>query len=81
MYWFPKAFGFTLNERWGKLAFWCWLSGFYLAFMPLYVLGFMGMPRRMEHYDVAVWQPYLIVPHWALASSCSESSVWSSKSL
>ena len=61
MYWFPKAFGFTLNERWGVRAFWCWLIGFYLAFMPLYVLGFMGMPRRMEHYDIAAWQPYLIV--------------------
>ena len=61
MYWFPKAFGFTLNERWGVAAFWFWLIGFYLAFMPLYVLGFMGMPRRMEHYYVAAWQPYLVV--------------------
>ena len=61
MYWFPKAFGFTLNKRWGVRSFWCWLIGFYLAFMPLYVLGFMGMPRRMEHYDIAAWQPYLIV--------------------
>jgi cytochrome o ubiquinol oxidase subunit 1 len=61
MYWFPKAFGFMLDERWGVRSFWCWLIGFYLAFMPLYVLGFMGMPRRMEHYNVAQWQPYLIV--------------------
>ena len=61
MYWFPKAFGFALNERWGIRSFWCWLIGFYLAFMPLYALGFMGMPRRMEHYNVAAWQPYLIV--------------------
>jgi cytochrome o ubiquinol oxidase subunit 1 len=61
MYWFPKAFGFTLDKRWGVRSFWCWLIGFYLAFMPLYVLGFMGMPRRMEHYNVALWQPYLIV--------------------
>jgi cytochrome o ubiquinol oxidase subunit 1 len=60
MYWFPKAFGFTLNERWGVRAFWCWLIGFYLAFMPLYALGFMGMPRRLEHYNIAAWQPYLI---------------------
>jgi cytochrome o ubiquinol oxidase subunit 1 len=59
--WFPKAFGFTLDERWGKRSFWCWLIGFYLAFMPLYLLGFMGMPRRMEHYDTPEWQPYLIV--------------------
>ena len=61
MYWFPKAFGFTLDERWGARAFWCWLVGFYLAFMPLYALGFMGMPRRMEHYDVPAWRPYLVV--------------------
>ena len=60
-YWFPKAFGFRLNERWGKLAFWHWLVGFYLAFMPLYLLGLMGMPRRMEHYSNPDWQPLLIV--------------------
>jgi cytochrome o ubiquinol oxidase subunit 1 len=60
-YWFPKAFGFTLDERWGRRAFWCWLVGFYLAFMPLYVLGLMGMTRRMQHYDDVSWQPWLIV--------------------
>jgi cytochrome o ubiquinol oxidase subunit I len=60
-YWFPKAFGFTLDERWGRAAFWCWLVGFYLAFMPLYVLGLMGMTRRMQHYDVLSWQPWLLV--------------------
>ena len=60
-YWFPKAFGFTLDERWGKASFWCWLVGFYLAFMPLYVLGLMGMTRRMQHYDNPAWQPWLVV--------------------
>ena len=60
-YWFPKATGFRLHENWGKWAFWCWVIGFYVAFMPLYVLGFMGMPRRMAHYPYPVWQPYLIV--------------------
>jgi cytochrome o ubiquinol oxidase subunit 1 len=60
-FWFPKAFGFTLNERWGKISFWCWLVGFYLAFMPLYVLGFKGMTRRMNHYGVEGYQPWLIV--------------------
>lgn len=59
-YWFPKAFGFTLDERWGKRAFWLWVVGFYVAFMPLYVLGLMGMTRRMQHYDVPGWQPWLI---------------------
>src|ERR1700694_558895 len=51
-YWFPKAFGFRLHEGYGKAAFWCWLIGFYVAFMPLYVLGLLGMTRRMQHYDV-----------------------------
>jgi cytochrome o ubiquinol oxidase subunit I len=60
-YWFPKAFGFTLDERWGKAAFWCWLVGFYVAFMPLYALGLMGMTRRMQHYDNLAWQPWLIL--------------------
>jgi cytochrome o ubiquinol oxidase subunit 1 len=60
-YWFPKAFGFKLDERWGKAAFWCWLVGFYVAFMPLYVLGLMGMTRRMQHYDNLDWQPWLLV--------------------
>jgi|KBSSwiStaDraftv2_1062776.scaffolds.fasta_scaffold00181_27 cytochrome o ubiquinol oxidase subunit 1 len=59
-YWFPKAFGFKLDERLGKAAFWCWLSGFYLAFMPLYVLGLMGMTRRMQHYDQPQWRPWLL---------------------
>jgi len=61
MFWFPKAFGFKLNEKWGTWSFWCWIIGFYLAFMPLYLLGFLGMPRRMEHYEIAAWQPHLIV--------------------
>jgi cytochrome o ubiquinol oxidase subunit 1 len=60
-YWFPKAFGFTLDERWGRRSFWCWLIGFYVAFMPLYVLGLMGMTRRMQHYDNVSWQPWLVV--------------------
>ncbi|MXP56244.1 cytochrome o ubiquinol oxidase subunit I [Pantoea sp. Mhis] len=47
-YWFPKVFGFTLNEVWGKRAFWFWISGFLVAFMPLYALGFMGMTRRLS---------------------------------
>jgi len=59
-YWFPKVFGFKLDERWGRASFWCWLIGFYLAFMPLYVLGLMGMTRRMQHYDNLAWQPWLV---------------------
>ncbi|MBN2638164.1 MAG: cytochrome o ubiquinol oxidase subunit I [Bacteroidales bacterium] len=60
-YWFPKSFGFKLNETWGKLSFWGWTVGFIVAFAPLYVLGFMGMPRRLAHYDNMAWQPWLIV--------------------
>ena len=59
-FWFPKAFGFTLDEGLGKKAFWFWITGFYVAFMPLYVLGLMGMTRRMQHYDVAAWRPWLL---------------------
>ncbi|MFL6710640.1 MAG: cytochrome o ubiquinol oxidase subunit I [Massilia sp.] len=50
-FWFPKAFGYKLDEFWGKCAFWFWVIGFYLAFMPLYVLGLMGVTRRMSHFD------------------------------
>jgi cytochrome o ubiquinol oxidase subunit 1 len=59
-YWFPKAFGFKLHEGLGKAAFWCWVIGFYLAFMPLYVLGLLGMTRRMQSYDVPEWRPWLL---------------------
>src|SRR5690606_39294609 len=48
-YW-PKMFGWRLNETWGKLAFWFWFFGFYFAFMPLYILGFMGMTRRLNTF-------------------------------
>jgi len=50
-YWFPKAFGYKLDEFWGKMSFWFWVVGFYFAFMPLYVLGLMGVTRRMSHFD------------------------------
>ncbi|QYY28380.1 MULTISPECIES: cytochrome o ubiquinol oxidase subunit I [Cupriavidus] len=60
-FWFPKVFGFRLNEFWGKVSFWCWLIGFCLAFLPLYGLGMKGMTRRMNHYVNPEWQPWLIV--------------------
>ncbi|WER49173.1 cytochrome o ubiquinol oxidase subunit I [Cupriavidus sp. WKF15] len=50
-YWFPKAFGYRLEPFWGKCSFWFWLVGFYFAFMPLYVLGMMGVTRRMSHFE------------------------------
>ncbi|HEX5258324.1 MAG TPA: cytochrome o ubiquinol oxidase subunit I [Sphingomicrobium sp.] len=60
-YWFPKAFGFTLDERLGKIIFWCWFVGFYLAWFPAYALGFMGGTRRLQHIADPSWQPYLDV--------------------
>jgi cytochrome o ubiquinol oxidase subunit 1 len=50
-YWFPKAFGFRLNAFWGKCSFWCWVVGFWVAFMPLYILGLMGVTRRLSHFE------------------------------
>jgi cytochrome o ubiquinol oxidase subunit 1 len=50
-YWFPKAFGYTLDVFWGRCSFWLWLSGFWFAFTPLYVLGLMGVTRRLSHFD------------------------------
>ena len=61
-FWFPKIFGFTLDEKWGIRAFWCWVIGFMVAFIPLYVLGFMGATRRLDHYDASMgWQSLFIV--------------------
>ena len=61
-YWFPKIFGFRLNERLGRYAFVCWLTGFILAFVPLYFLGLMGATRRLDHYSASLgWQPLFIV--------------------
>jgi len=60
-YWFPKIMGFKLNERLGKLAFWFWLIGFFVSFTPLYLLGFMGATRRLDHYASSTgWQPLYI---------------------
>ncbi|MGK9235346.1 cytochrome o ubiquinol oxidase subunit I [Inquilinus limosus] len=60
-YWFPKAFGFKLDPFWGKMSFWFWLTGFYFAFMPLYVLGLMGVTRRMNHFDDPSLQIWFVI--------------------
>ncbi|OZI61925.1 cytochrome o ubiquinol oxidase subunit I [Bordetella genomosp. 11] len=60
-YWFPKAFGFKLDEFWGKCSFWFWLVGFWVAFMPLYVLGLMGVTRRMNHFDDPSLQIWFVI--------------------
>jgi len=59
-YWFPKAFGFRLHEGLGKTAFWFTFIGFYVTFIPLYAAGMLGMTRRLQHYDVAEWRPWMI---------------------
>ncbi|MBA1273060.1 cytochrome o ubiquinol oxidase subunit I [Stutzerimonas azotifigens] len=60
-YWFPKAFGYRLHNRLGQVAFWCWLMGFFFAFIPSYFLGFMGMTRRLNSFDVPEWRPFLML--------------------
>ena len=60
-YWFPKFAGFKLNERLGRYAVALWLTGFLMAFVPLYILGFMGAPRRLDHYTNPAWQPLFAI--------------------
>jgi cytochrome o ubiquinol oxidase subunit 1 len=60
-FWFPKAFGFRLEEKWGAAAFWCAFIGFWVTFAPLYILGLDGMTRRLQHIDVLEWRPWLYV--------------------
>ena len=57
-FWFPKAFGFKLDDFWGKMSFWFWLAGYWFAFTPLYVLGLMGVTRRVSHFtdpSLQIW--------------------------
>lgn len=62
IYWFPKIFGFRLHEKIGQYAVGCWIVGFLLAFIPLYILGFMGATRRLDHYDASLgWQGLFVV--------------------
>ncbi|MCY1665903.1 cytochrome o ubiquinol oxidase subunit I [Rhizobium sp. SL86] len=60
-FWFPKAFGYKLDPFWGKMSFWFWLIGFYFAFMPLYVLGLMGVTRRVNHFDDSSLQIWFVI--------------------
>ncbi|WP_415289325.1 cytochrome o ubiquinol oxidase subunit I [Brevundimonas sp. S1H14] len=60
-FWWPKAFGFRLEKKWGLVSFWCWVVGFWMAFMPLYVLGFMGVTRRMRVFDDPAYQIWFVI--------------------
>jgi cytochrome o ubiquinol oxidase subunit 1 len=59
-YWFPKAFGFRLDEWWGKLAFWLTLTGSVVTFGAFYVVGLEGMTRRLQHIDNIAWTPWIM---------------------
>jgi cytochrome o ubiquinol oxidase subunit 1 len=61
VYWFPKAFGFKLDAFWGKVAFWGWVIGYWVAWTPIYIVGLMGTTRRVNHFDDVTLQPYFIV--------------------
>ncbi|TPJ41498.1 cytochrome o ubiquinol oxidase subunit I [Mesorhizobium sp. B2-5-13] len=70
-YWWPKAFGFKLDLFWGKVSFWCWVVGFWFAFMPLYILGLMGVTRRMRVFDdpsLQIW--FVIAAFGAVLIAC-----------
>jgi len=60
-YWFPKAFGFRLDPFWGKVSFWGWVVGYWVAWTPIYIVGLMGTTRRVRHFDDPSFQPYFIV--------------------
>lgn len=74
-YWFPKAFGFRLDERWGKATFWLTMVAYVLVFVPLYAAGLLGMTRRLQHFDFAPWYPWMLVAGvgtliWIAAAVC-----------
>jgi cytochrome o ubiquinol oxidase subunit 1 len=60
-YWWPKAFGFKLDKAWGVRSFWCWVVGFWVAFTPLYVLGLMGVTRRLRTFDDPDLQIWFVI--------------------
>lgn len=66
-YWFPKAFGYRLDEFWGKCSFWFWLVGFWVAFAPLYILGLMGVTRRVSHFEDPSLQIWFIIAAFGAA--------------
>ncbi|MGK6356788.1 cytochrome o ubiquinol oxidase subunit I [Sphingomonas sp. DT-207] len=60
-YWFPKAFGFKLDPFWGKIHFWGWVIGYWVAWTPMYVAGLMGVTRRLQHVEDAATQPLFLI--------------------
>jgi cytochrome o ubiquinol oxidase subunit 1 len=66
-YWFPKAFGFRLDPFWGKVSFWFWVVGFWVAFMPLYILGLMGVTRRLRYFEDPSLQIWFVIAAFGAA--------------
>ncbi|MBO9677924.1 MAG: cytochrome o ubiquinol oxidase subunit I [Acidovorax sp.] len=66
-YWYPKAFGYKLDEFWGKCSFWFWLVGFWVAFTPLYILGLMGVTRRANHFEDPSLQIWFVIAAFGAA--------------
>ncbi len=70
-YWFPKAFGYRLDPFWGKVSFWCWVPGFWVAFTPLYIIGLMGVTRRLRVFDDPSLHIYMVIAGFgALLIAC-----------
>ena len=61
VYWFPKAFGFKLDPFWGKISFWGWVIGYWVAWTPIYVVGLMGTTRRVRHFDDPSLQIWFVI--------------------
>jgi cytochrome o ubiquinol oxidase subunit 1 len=60
-YWFPKAFGFRLDRFWGKVTFWGWVIGYWVAWTPIYIVGLMGTTRRVRHFDDPSLQIWFVI--------------------
>ena len=70
-YWWPKMFGYKLNEKLGEWACFCWIGGFLGAFIPLYLLGLMGATRRLDHYEASTgWFPLFLTAAIGVAIIC-----------
>jgi len=61
VYWFPKAFGFKLDPWWGKVGFWGWVIGYWVAWTPIYIVGLMGTTRRVRHFDDPSFQIWFVI--------------------
>ncbi|HKJ08257.1 MAG TPA: cbb3-type cytochrome c oxidase subunit I [Gammaproteobacteria bacterium] len=69
-YWFPKVFGFKLDEPLGKRVFWYWVAGSLMVFVPMYLLGFMGMTRRLDYVSHPSWLPLLVLEEVGIGLYC-----------